>query len=694
MADRFLASLTAAVGTTGSSGDSVSDRGTPRRRGRPPKSPCQSPRSEACEAKDSPRTELDPVFQAGAPAPSADKGSVRIEIQPQKAACNSPRREETDARDAARDEIQAVEQQFGWESKSDPTGPLFSLDGAAVSDSGQLRKDAYLPFKEHFYGEAQDRKDHPDERFPGLRAAEVAERQQNTSFLAGLRMWCDANGAGWIAFKPGGKKTTWISMKTWGSWRLAYLLAKLQRDLWQREVENAEKAPGDRAILSASPSASPRASPSASPRVSPSASPRASPRASPFASPSASPLASPSASRSLEDFMSSPCLGPQASTPQCRTSKTHVFSSPSNCKTWGLENLATPEKDSKRGRSQSPLQASTPQRHGAQAPDCNFQPPASSVQSPASSLQPLTSIFQLPESEACSPDNLSTVKKTKRSRSRSSQWPSEGAEIGSSRSSDTLPSVSLPKLQMPDPLVLPVPHRACMQACLRRLRSKTRVATLLGRRRIRGKTKIIGLRLVGRRRLRGKTKIIGLLQIQTPSALTGNRDRFRLGFPVAMLSASTAGASQLKAAGQCTASTASQDQSEVDSKRSNVEDSADASQMDHSLTGKQLGASDSRSGLDPEVEIGNPAGEGSVQGRGRPRNEDKAKALLDWLALLALVANTLQTPDGRARFKQLLHGKSETDVQLLVRKLRREEKNAIAEEVLRIFEEMRDNSMG
>lgn len=132
----------------------------------------------------------------------------------------------------------------------------------------------------------------------------------------------------------------------------------------------------------------------------------------------------------------------------------------------------------------------------------------------------------------------------------------------------------------------------------------------------------------------------------------------------------------------------------MDSKRSNVEDSADASQMDHSLTGKRLGASDSRSGLALEAENGNPAGEGSVRGRGRPRHEDKAKALLDWLALLALVANTLQTPDGRARFKQLLHGKSETDVQLLVRKLRREEKNAIAEEVLRIFEEMRDNSMG
>ncbi|CAE8629752.1 unnamed protein product [Polarella glacialis] len=60
-------------------------------------------------------------------------------------------------------------------------------------------------------------------------------------------MWSDAKGSGWIALHPApsvvraeggvggaarGSSSMWFNTRKWGSWRLAYLLARLQRDLW------------------------------------------------------------------------------------------------------------------------------------------------------------------------------------------------------------------------------------------------------------------------------------------------------------------------------------------------------------------------------------------------------------------------------------------------------------------------------
>lgn len=75
--------------------------------------------------------------------------------------------------------------------------------------------------------------------FPGVRDGEEVP--------SGLKTWNDAlgksgksggmkNGAGWIAEYKGSKKqsqTRWFNVRTWGSWRLAFLLAKLQRQLWE-----------------------------------------------------------------------------------------------------------------------------------------------------------------------------------------------------------------------------------------------------------------------------------------------------------------------------------------------------------------------------------------------------------------------------------------------------------------------------
>jgi hypothetical protein len=45
------------------------------------------------------------------------------------------------------------------------------------------------------------------------------------------------DGAGWVAVKSSTsrKREKWFNIRTCGSWRLAFLLARLQRALWERE---------------------------------------------------------------------------------------------------------------------------------------------------------------------------------------------------------------------------------------------------------------------------------------------------------------------------------------------------------------------------------------------------------------------------------------------------------------------------
>merc|ERR1712085_226212 len=59
-------------------------------------------------------------------------------------------------------------------------------------------------------------------------------------------------GAGWIAYHPtrGMHKSRWFNARRWGSWRLAFVLARLQRQAWELqedwtpEKEKAQKAAG------------------------------------------------------------------------------------------------------------------------------------------------------------------------------------------------------------------------------------------------------------------------------------------------------------------------------------------------------------------------------------------------------------------------------------------------------------------
>lgn len=47
----------------------------------------------------------------------------------------------------------------------------------------------------------------------------------------------DTKGAGWFATRPGvqakGSKSRWFNVNTFKSWRLAFLLAKLQLEVWE-----------------------------------------------------------------------------------------------------------------------------------------------------------------------------------------------------------------------------------------------------------------------------------------------------------------------------------------------------------------------------------------------------------------------------------------------------------------------------
>lgn len=121
----------------------------------------------------------------------------------------------------------------------DPVDPRLTLEGAKLLPDGKVDIEAYEDLMPHFAGEpAPDQ--HPDPERPGLQYGEKLPK--------GVRMWDDirANavnkdgsartGAGWIACrstKDDGKQEKWFNIRTCGSWRMAFLLARLQRAQWE-----------------------------------------------------------------------------------------------------------------------------------------------------------------------------------------------------------------------------------------------------------------------------------------------------------------------------------------------------------------------------------------------------------------------------------------------------------------------------
>lgn len=112
--------------------------------------------------------------------------------------------------------------------------PLFTVTGASVSEDGKVNLQAYREFENHFKPELPPEQ-HPITQRPGTLAEEEAG-------LDGLRSWRDHKGCGWIAQHPTRKThSKWISVKATGSWRLAYILARLQRKVWEQQEDHPAK---------------------------------------------------------------------------------------------------------------------------------------------------------------------------------------------------------------------------------------------------------------------------------------------------------------------------------------------------------------------------------------------------------------------------------------------------------------------
>lgn len=116
----------------------------------------------------------------------------------------------------------------------EPAGAVLHAGG---SEEGRLVDGAYKVFVPWFERESSA-ESHPHPHLPGLGADEVK--------LDGLKVWNDSGkergGAGWIAVSPVVKtvkagqshhEEKWFNIDTWKSWRLAFILARLQRKVWE-----------------------------------------------------------------------------------------------------------------------------------------------------------------------------------------------------------------------------------------------------------------------------------------------------------------------------------------------------------------------------------------------------------------------------------------------------------------------------
>jgi len=122
---------------------------------------------------------------------------------------------------------------------ADPPDARLKVAGAVCGTDGKVDIAAYEDIMQCWASEPPPEK-HPDPRQPGVRAGEEVPK--------GLRMWDDVRdgiaskrtpGAGWVAEKmllSGRKKfSKSFNIRICGSWRLAFLLARLQRHVWEHQ---------------------------------------------------------------------------------------------------------------------------------------------------------------------------------------------------------------------------------------------------------------------------------------------------------------------------------------------------------------------------------------------------------------------------------------------------------------------------
>lgn len=122
---------------------------------------------------------------------------------------------------------------------ADPVDARLKAAGAVCGRDGKVDIEAYEDIMQCWAGEPPPEK-HPDPTQPGVRSGEEVPN--------GLRIWDDVRdgcaakktlgGAGWVAEKilPTGRKMSKsFNIRTCGSWRLAFLLARLQQNVWENQ---------------------------------------------------------------------------------------------------------------------------------------------------------------------------------------------------------------------------------------------------------------------------------------------------------------------------------------------------------------------------------------------------------------------------------------------------------------------------
>ena len=105
---------------------------------------------------------------------------------------------------------------------------IMTIEGAKVDACGKLEVSSYMSFKDYFANESL-RIDHPVRENPGTKEDEQDQ-------LTGLKWWSDARGKGWITKCK--NQTKWFSAVRLGSWRYAFVLARLQRDIWFNNADD------------------------------------------------------------------------------------------------------------------------------------------------------------------------------------------------------------------------------------------------------------------------------------------------------------------------------------------------------------------------------------------------------------------------------------------------------------------------
>eukprot|EP00439_Symbiodinium_sp_Y106_P051831 s485_g6.t3 len=241
------------------SGDEEPKKG---KRGRPTKQAADSsktPKKPSKGKKDGPKPEKKAEAVSDKSAQSSKADAKPVELKEPEADSGRGRK-----RGRARSEAGADEEagggarargKYSW--PSDPDEARLTPEGAVCDAQSRLKLSAYSDLKTLFPNEAAPAR-HPDPDNPGIREEELpgAEAAISLEFLIN---WSDDKGAGWRTLRQAieGKnkaESRWFGARSWGSWRMAFLMARLQRDVWQRAAA-ASAAPAAAAAAAEEPAA-------------------------------------------------------------------------------------------------------------------------------------------------------------------------------------------------------------------------------------------------------------------------------------------------------------------------------------------------------------------------------------------------------------------------------------------------------